>query len=431
MPRSLAYVQRLLGPCYTLLTNNKTEMCTILLDQFNSVISTPKPDMIISDPVSFFSCQSIPIGAELNYLSDIEFSESIIVESIKELSSNSAAGPDGFSFSLLINCSDILAPALNVMFSQSLTQGVFPSALKRAVIVPIFRSGDKSIPANYRPISLTSCISKVFERIIRKQVLAFLERKGLLNNTQHGFRSGRSCLSALLNVFDNLMNMIDSSTTVDMIYLDFSEAFDKVDHGIVLHKLRDLGITGNLGVWFHQFLSDRTQFVRLPSGVSKDSPVLSGVPQGTVLGPLLFIIMISDINKDILSSKIISFADDTRVYKYTNITQIENSDSLQTDLNYIYLWAINNNMLFNHQKFNYISFSTSMSSINTNVYYSPSLDIIKPSENVLDLGITMSRNCSFDVHINILCKKCTDLSGWILRTFTSRDSTTLMTLFNA
>ena len=121
-------------------SDNKTEMCTILLDQFNSVFSTPKPDMIISDPVSFFSCQSIPIGAELNYF---EFSESIIVESIKELSSNSAAGPDGFPSSLLINFSDILAPALKVMFSQSLTQCVFPSALKRAVIVPIFKSGDK------------------------------------------------------------------------------------------------------------------------------------------------------------------------------------------------------------------------------------------------------------------------------------------------
>ena len=128
-----------------------------------------------------------------------------------------------------------------------------------------------------------------------------------------------------------------------------------------------LVITGNLGVWFHPFLSDRTHFVRLPGGVSKDSPVLSSVPQSIVLGPLLFIIMISDINKDILSSKIISFADDTRVY--TNITQIENSDSSQTDLNYIYLWAINNNMSFNNQKFNYISFSSSLSSINTNVYY--------------------------------------------------------------
>ena len=150
-----------------------------------------------------------------------------------------------------------------------------------------------------------------------------------------------------------------------------------------LSYLKDLGITGNLGVWFHQFLSDRTQFVRLPGGVSKASPVLSGVPQGTVLGPLLFIIMISDINKDILSSKLISFADDTRVY--TNITQIENSDSLQTDLNYIYLWAINNNMLFNHQKFNYISFSSSMSSINTNVYYSPSLTLLSHQKMFLTL----------------------------------------------
>ena len=101
--------------------------------------------------------------------------------------------------------------------------------------------------------------------------------------------------------------MIDSSTTVDMLYLDFSKAFDMVHHGIVLHKLRDVGITGNLGVWFHQFLCDRSHFVRLPGGVSKDSPVLIGVPQGTVIGLLLFIIMISDINKDILSSKIIIY----------------------------------------------------------------------------------------------------------------------------
>ena len=148
-------------------------MCTILLDQFNSVFSTPKPDMIISGPQYFFSCQSIPIGAEINYLSDIDFSKSIIVESIKVLSPNSAAGPDGFPHSLLINFSDILAPALKLMFSQSLTQGIFPLALKRAVIVPILKSGDKYIPGNYMPISLTSCISKVFERIIRKQVLAF------------------------------------------------------------------------------------------------------------------------------------------------------------------------------------------------------------------------------------------------------------------
>ena len=164
----------LLHPVTHLLTDNKTEMCTTLLDQFNSVFSTPRPNMIISDTVYFFSCQSIPIGVEINYLSEIDFSKSIIVESIKELSSNSAAGADGSPPSLLINCSDILAPALELIFSQPLTQGIFPSALKRAAIAPIFMSGDKSIPGNYRPSSPTSCISS-FYRIIMKQVLAFLE----------------------------------------------------------------------------------------------------------------------------------------------------------------------------------------------------------------------------------------------------------------
>ena len=138
-----------------------------------------------------------------------------------------------------------------------------------------------------------------------------------------------------------------SDCTVDMIYLDFSKAFGKVDHGILLHKLKDLGITGKLGIWFFQFLTNRTHYVRLPGGLSQNSPVLSGVPQGTVLGPLLFLIMISDINKEITSSKVISFADDTRVY--SNITQADDCDNLQSDLNTIYNWALHNNMFLIHK----------------------------------------------------------------------------------
>ena len=126
-----------------------------------------------------------------------------------------------------------------------------------------------------------STIIKVFEWIIRKQVVDFLTRQVHLNNTQHGFRSGRSCLSALLDVFDDLMHMLSSDTTVDMIYLDFSKAFDMVNHGIFLHKLKDMGITGNLGIWFFQFLTNRTHYVRIPRGICKDSPVLSGVLQGS------------------------------------------------------------------------------------------------------------------------------------------------------
>ena len=128
--------------------------------------------------------------------------------------------------------------------------------------------------------------------------------------------------------------MLGKDPSVDMVYLDFAKAFDKVDHGILLHKLKDLGITGKLGVWFFQFLSNRSHFVRLRGGVSNDHPVISGVPQGTVLGPLLFLITMSDINKDISSSKLISFADDTRIY--SKIADVSDCDNLQYDLNMIY-----------------------------------------------------------------------------------------------
>ena len=171
-----------------------------------------------------------------------------------------------------------------------------------------------------------------------------MNRQDHLINTHHGFRSGRSCLSALMNVFDDLIHMLSSDTTVDMIYLDFSKAFNKVDHGVLLHKLKDLGITGKLGTWFFQFLTNRTHYVRIPGGISKDSSVLSGVPQDTVLGRLIFLSMISDINKGTTSSKLISFVDDTRVY--SNITKADDCDNLQYDLNSIYNWAVQNNMFF-------------------------------------------------------------------------------------
>ena len=126
-------------------------------------------------------------------------------------------------------------------------------------------------------------------------------------------------------------------------------------NGVLLHKLRDMGIAGNLGIWFHSFLSNRYHFVRLPGGSSTASPVISGVPQGTVLGPLLF--LMSDIG--VLNAKVVGFADDTRLY--SKISYVEDYDSLQSDLNCVYDWTKNNNMVFNSQKFKYLSFSTNVS----------------------------------------------------------------------
>ena len=167
----------------------------------------------------------------------------------------------------------------------------------------------------------------------------------------------------------------------------------------------------------------------MPGAVSQEHSLLSGVPQGTALGPLLFLITIADIIKDISNSKLISFADDTRLYKKNSDTS--DCDALQFDLNVIYKLAIDNNMFFNAQRFHYLCFTPSISSNKCSEYIKPKYDIIPHSDNLLDLGITMSSNCSFDAHISQLSKKCKNLAGWTLRTLITRDRLTLLTLFKA
>ena len=144
-------------------------------------------------------------------------------------------------------------------------------------------------------------------------------------------------MSALLNGFDDIMHLMSGGNNVDMVSLNFAKEFDKVDHGVLLHKIKTLGITGRLSVWLYHILMDRTHFVRLHGGVSLDSPVLSGVPQGTVLGPLLFIILMGDINRGISSPSIVIFADDTRLYH--GISSVDDCTILQNDLNSVYDWA--------------------------------------------------------------------------------------------
>ena len=406
------------------LITDKSEISQLLLEQFSSVFSTPSTDEKVTDPDSFFTYNID--GKPL--LTDIIIDDEHIVSAVKEMSVSSSAGPDGLPSSFLKNCLPVLIKPLKILLRKSLDSGDIPAIFKRAAIVPIFKGGDRTCPANYRPISLTPVLMKLFERIIRKQVISFLVVNKLLNPSQHGFRENRSCLSALLDVYDNLLFMLaENPCIIDMIYLDFSKAFDKVDFGILFHKMKDMGITGKLGIWFYHFLVNRTQFVRLPGGSSTDSHVISGVPQGTVLGPLLFLILMSDIDEGIVNSKIISFADDTRLYN--SVSEVEDCDVLQSDLNTIYKWADANNMAFNPNKFKYVCFTPSESVSHSNVYLCPKMNLIDKVENIKDLGITMSSNCNFNQHINNVYKQCSRLSGWILTTFISRDSLTLLTLF--
>ena len=228
------------------------------------------------------------MGSLTPQLSNNTIDKNKIIEAIHDLSTHSAPGPDGVPAIVFKECAEALSEPLMILFNSFFDCHYIPDILKRAAIV----SGEGSNPINYRPISLTRILMKILERIVRKQVVQFLTDNNFLNSTHHGFREGRSCLSALLNVYDDIVHMIsDPSAVVDMIYLDFAKTFDKVDHGILLRKLREIGISGNLGIWFYNFLAHRSQYVRLPGGVSDDSMVISGISQGTVLGPVFFLVL--------------------------------------------------------------------------------------------------------------------------------------------
>ena len=262
------------------------EISHILSNQFCSTFSTPRLEEVICDPITFFDTDK-DFGS--SKLSNVKIGEPEVLLAINEMPSHAAAGPDGVPSQLLKQCSSSIVKPLCILFNKSMNEGTIPSLLKKATIVPIYKGGNNSAACNYRPVSLTSNIMKIFERVIRKQLVDYMTENDLLNHTLHGFRHGRSCLSALLSVYDDLVNMNITASAVHMIYLDFSKAFDKVDHGILEHKLSQIGVCGKLGVWIHNFLQERSQYVRVPGGISDEQTVISGVPQGTVLGPVSYL----------------------------------------------------------------------------------------------------------------------------------------------
>ena len=205
---------------------DKQNIANILQDQYTSVFSTPK-ETDISYPNA---CQ--------NEIKDIIFVEKDIIEAISTLTPNAAPGPDGFPAVLLKNCKEELAKPISIFWRSSLDLGEIEEIHKRNHITPISKGGNQGEPSNYRPVSLTSHLTKIFEKVIRKKLVKYLNDNNLFNPTQHGFRQGRSCLSQLLSHYDSILSKLEEGKEVDVIYLDFSKAFDKVDHEILLSKLK-------------------------------------------------------------------------------------------------------------------------------------------------------------------------------------------------
>ena len=292
----------------------------ILNQQFKSVFTPP----------SLTEAPKLP-GTPFPPIKDLHITEHGVFKLIEGINTRKSSGPDGIPGKLLQSLAKELASVLRFIFEQSLLTGDLPTDWTRANVAPVFKKGSKLQAVNYRPVSLTCITCKLFEHIICRHVLGHLEQHKILTELQHGFRSGRSCETQLITTFQDIAESYDKKgSQIDIAVLDFSKAFDTVPHDGLLSKLKHYGIDKNIWQWISNFLKNRKQCVVVDGISSSPVDVDSGVPQGTVLGPILFLLHINDL-PSIVSSKVRLFADDCLIYKQikNNNDQIE----LQRDLN--------------------------------------------------------------------------------------------------
>jgi len=309
-----------------------------------------------------------------------------------------------------------LASPLTKIFNMSINTGIVPQDWKDANVSPLFKKGSRNKPENYRPVSLTSIVGKMLESIIKDHIVDYLNKFNLIRNSQHGFTKGRSCLTNLLDFFEIVTKAVDEGNSVDFVYLDFAKAFDKVPHRRLLKKLESHGINGKVSDWVKNWLSDRRQKVSINRESSSWQAVTSGVPQGSVLGPVLFIIYINDLETDLVS-KIGKFADDTKMNKCVNTLQ--DAEILRDDLRKLDEWAKNWQMQFNKDKCVVMHIGRS----NKQFEYKLGDDVLKASVKEKDLGITVDNSLKFSEQCNVAIKNANSTLGLIRRNIKNKNKT--------
>ena len=365
---------------------------------------------------------------ETEDLNDIEITVEDIKEAIDDMDENSAAGPDGIPAILLKKIRDEIALPLAMILRKSIDEGKIPDIFKLAYVTPIHKGGSRQKPEQYRPVSLTSHVMKVFERVIKKKIIKYLIENQKFNDGQHGFVPGRSTQTQLLCHYNDIYEALCEGKRLDTVFLDFAKAFDKVDHNILLEKVKKHGIGGKLGRWIMEFLRGRKFRVVANGCISREEDVISGVPQGTVLAAILFVIMISDIDENVKSCLVRSFADDTRVNK--KIEGDLDKELMQKDLEAIYEWAEKNKMKFNEGKFEQMSHGT-LNGVTIDPYKNSDGEEIEIKETVKDLGVMATNDLKFKEHIGRITTQSKVTMGMLLRTFSTREKGPMIKMFNS
>ena len=323
---------------------------------------------------------------------------------------------------------DAIKLPLKLILRKSIDECKIPDLFKLAHVSPIHKGGSRYKPVQYRPVSLTSHVMKIFERVIKTKIIKHLISNQLINDGQHGFVPGRSTQTQLLAHYNDIYEALMEGTRLDTIFLDFAKAFDKVDHSILLEKVKKHKIGGKIGRWLGEFLSERKFRVVANGCISRKENVISGVPQGTVLAAILFVIMISDIDEHVKLCILRSFADDTRVNK--KIVCNQDKENMQKDLEAIYRWASKNKMVFNENKFEQMSHGP-LKDITIEPYKTPSGELIQIKSTAKDLGILATDDLRFRDHINKITASSKIVMGMLFRTFSTREGEAMIKMFNA
>lgn len=362
-----------------------------------------------------------------NYLSHKHTSKSFVLlntneeeveQIIMSLKNDSATGWDGISNKILKRFRQNFVPPLTFIFQKCLSEGIFPKCLKKAVVVPVFKAGNKDQISNYRPISILPSTSKILEKIINNRLVQYLESQSLLSECQFGFRPKLSTADAVHELTDHLVQELDKGNQTIGIFLDLAKAFDTVSTSILLHKLEALGIRGIQLKLFAHYLQERSQCTKIDNIVSSDleNPAF-GIPQGSIIGPTLFLIYINDLcNLTINNGKIISYADDTALI-FSGKSSEEVYDHAQRGFNEVNKWLQHHLLTLNSEKTHYIRFSMrkSTSSVTDLSLYAhnctnPSHDqchcpCIAIANKLKYLGILIDESLSFRYHIEALCSR--------------------------
>ena len=377
-------------------------MAEVLNEYFSSVFTTEDISSL-PDPFTKFEAN------KSEHLGKLFVTPEMIAKKIKKMKDNKSPGVDGIPPKLLKEIVEQISIPLAKVFNLSLEEGVVPSEWKEANITPLFKKGSRNKPENYRPMSLTSVVCKLLETLIRDHMVEFLVKHKLINTSQHGFLKARSCLTNLLCFLEEITKWVDDGSPVDVVYLDFQKAFDKVPHQRLLLKLKAHDMGNNVINWI-----DRRQRVIVDGEISNWKSVLSGVPQGSVLGPILFLIYINDLEDDI-SSKVLKFADDTKVFR--KVTNDTDKQSLQDDLDKLIKWSEKWQMLFNHGKMD--------------EEYKMGDAVLGRTTQEKDLGVTFSADMKVSEQCGIAASKGNQILGLIRRTITYKEKQLIVPLYKA